>query len=165
MLYLPISFSYLSHYHLLPPKPKTQIICLLISLKCYQLLPPNLKSDHLLPLLALPTAKHRTMLAISPSSESISFLRPPTSNLYNPEMAPHLLWVSSKPTMPTIPTNPAPFSGHPFATNHPHATSTNQKRHPICLGLIQPMAYQLCRSVIHPIQPDETGPKVTTKQI
>ena len=51
------------------PKPKTQIISLLISLKCYQLLPPNLKSDHLLPLLALPTTKHCTIPTISLSSE------------------------------------------------------------------------------------------------
>ena len=86
---------------------------------------PNLRSDHLLPLPALPIAKHRMIPAISPSLESISFLRPPTSNLYNPETAPHLPWVSSKPTMPTIPTNPALSSGHPFATNHPHATFTN----------------------------------------
>ena len=125
----------------------------------------------------LSTASPKTQIWSSPSSTSstnskeshdthhISFLRPPTSNLYNPETTPHLPWVSSKPTMPTIPTNPALSSGNPFAINHPHATSTTQKRHPICLGLIQPMAHQLCRSVIHPIQPVKTGPKVTTKQI
>ena len=106
MLYLPISFSYLSHYHpILPPKPKTQIISLLISLKCYQLLPPNLRSDHLLPLPAQRTAKHCTIPAISPSSESISFLSPPTTHI-----------------QPIQPRNGAPCAVGLIKTHHAHHT-------------------------------------------
>ena len=50
-------------------------------------------------------------------------------------IASHHIW---KPTIPTnrhlLPQNQSPSSNHPFATNHPHPTSTTQKRCPICRG-------------------------------
>ena len=48
----------------------------------------------------------------------------------------------------------------PISTLLSFHSSLEQKRSPICLGHIQPMAHQLCRSAMQPTQPVETGPKV-----
>ena len=117
------------------PFPFT-MLCLLFTVFLYQLLLYQLLFDQTHD---KPTAKHRisskdpqipqskpTIPLIptnqqTPSSSkqrSISFLKPPichkppTSNLYNLEMTPHLPWISSSPwphipqSKPTIPTNP-----------------------------------------------------------
>ena len=106
---------------------------------------------------------HHTHQQTSSSLESISFLKPPichkppTSNLYNPEngtpfavgliqpMATDSL-IKTHHTHHThhahhthkhlLPQNRgrAPSSDHSFATNHPHASSTTQKRRPMCGG-------------------------------
>ena len=151
------------HPHLLPQSSTNMMVC----------------HPHVLPQSSTSTSLIRPTI---PTNRSLDLL-PQTTDL--PQTT-HIQPLQPKNGPPfvvgfinPIATNNPPYPPcPPYPQTHKHKTEVELLPHtthmqplqprngaPFAVGLIRPMAHQLCRLTIHPTQPIETGPKVSNKQI